>query len=82
MLYTVTWAGVTMTVDINDKTIKDRAERFLDLAITPASRTDTVETVIVVSRSAQGWHFTAPFGPSLLENCDDAVIFLTMSTKI
>ena len=77
MLYTASWAGVTVLIHIDDAALKDRAERFLALAMTPAPQS-TVEPAITVSRDDHGWHFTAPIGPSFLENDDDAVILLTM----
>lgn len=67
-----------MPVYINDKALKDRAERFLALPITPALLSDAAEPAIKVSRCALGWQFTAPFGPPFLEHDDDAVILLTM----
>ena len=78
MLYTASWAGVTVHVAIDDESLKDRAERFLDLPISPAPQSDTAVPAITVSRGDLGWRFTAPFGPPFLGNDDDAVIFLTM----
>lgn len=78
MLYTASWAGVTVPVEIGDAALKDRVERFLALAITPAPPTGAGEPAIGVSRRAGGWRFTAPFGPPFLENDDDAVMLLTM----
>lgn len=76
MLYTASWAGVTVPVFIDDESLKRRAEQFLDLEMTPATSNETA--TIGVRRSARGWEFSAPLGPPLLEHDDDAVIFLTM----
>lgn len=78
MLYHAAWAGVTVPVDIDDTALKDRAEQFLDLPLTPAPPSDAAAPEITVSRGGNGWHFAAPIGPPFLGNDDDAVILLTM----
>ena len=76
MLYIASWAGLAVPVWTDDEGLLRRAGQFLGLEMRPASKGETA--ALKIHRVARGWEFSAPFGPSFLEQEDDAAIFLTM----
>lgn len=78
LLYTASWAGVTVYMAVSDAALIDRAAQFLSLPITPVPKQDICKPEFTAGRDDSGWQFIYRDRPFRVKTDSDATILFTI----